>query len=118
MASIYHETARLAAWMVLVLPGIVMLGCDRPPPMNPEVPTEGKFSSSSRMSRTYPIPRANWSECESCSPRLRTIERSVVRYPAYRYEGKPPVLSGDSATVTVILKDAKTGDPAARYNGR
>ena len=46
------------------------------------------------------------------APDCEPSNEALLRYPAYHYEGKPPVQSGDSATVTVIVKDATTGEPA------
>ena len=113
MRSFYHETQRLAAWLVLILPGIVMLGCDRPPPLHPEVPTEVRilrlvadvddFAQTPRELKI--IPRLFAPGCEP-------TQETLSRFPDYHYEGKPPVQSGDSATVVVIIKDAKTGAPA------
>ena len=113
MGNIDRETRRLAAWMVLILPGIVAIGCDRPLSMKPEIPAERRilrlvedvddFAQTPRELKV--IPRLFAPGCEP-SPEV------LSRYPAYHYEGKPPVQSGDSATVTVIVKDAKTGDPA------
>jgi hypothetical protein len=56
-----------------------------------------------------------------CEPTGKALER----YTEYRYEGKSPVQQGESATVTVVLTDAQTGQPAGemqwslvRVNGR
>ena len=114
MRNIYHESGRLAAWAFLILPGIVTPGCDRPVALHPTVPTERQSSSSSRMSTTYSNPGQLPRHHKVVRPGLRTIKQALLAYPAYRYEGKPPVQSGDSATVTVIVKDAKTGIPRAR----
>ncbi len=113
MRNICHESRRLAAWAVLILPGIVTLGCDRPVALDPEVPAERRilrlvedvddFAQTPRELKV--IPRLFAPGCEPS-------DEALLRYPAYRYEGKPPVQSGDSATVTVIVKDAKTGTPA------
>ena len=99
--------------VVLVLPGIVTLGCDRPLPVNPEVPIEKRilmlvddvddFSQSKKeLERIKPL----------FAPGSEPSRETLLRYMAYRYEGKRPVLSGDSATVTVVIKEAKTGNPA------
>ncbi len=113
MYSIHPETRKLAAWTLLLLPGIVTLGCDRPPPLHPDVPVE------MRILRLV----ADVDDFAQTPSELKIIGRlfaagcapsgeALLRYSAYRYEGKPPVISGDSATVTVIVKDAKTGESA------
>jgi len=126
MRSIYHDIRRLPAWTILILPGILTLGCDRPLPIHPEVPTERQIiklvedvedvaHSPGELNRVKPL----------FAPGFGPSNEALLRYPAYRYEGKPPVLSGDSATVTVIVTDAKTGKPAGelqwsmtKVNGR
>ena len=45
------------------------------------------------------------------APGAGPSKATLSRYAAYQYEGKQPVLSGDSATVVVIVKGAKTGNP-------
>ena len=53
---------KLAAWFFLVLAGVVLLGCDQPVAMKPDVPTG--FSESCGPWRTWTIDRvrrANWS---------------------------------------------------------
>ncbi len=113
MWSIHPQTRRLAAWMVLILPGIVTLGCDRPLPLHPDVPAErpilrlvedvDDFAQTPRELKV--IPRLFAPGCEPSN-------ETLLRYGNYRYEAKRPVQSGDSATVTVIVKEAKTGNPA------
>ena len=112
MRSFCHETQRWAAWLVLILPGIVTLGCDQTPPVHPEVSAEVQilrlvadvddFAQTPRELKV--IPRLFASGCEPA-------KEALSRYPDYRYEGKPPVQSGDSATVVVVVKDTKTGQP-------
>ena len=46
------------------------------------------------------------------APGCEPSSEALLRYPEYHFEGKPPVQSGDSATVVVVVKDAKTGGPA------
>ena len=43
MWSIYPRPGELAAWLVLILPGISTLGCDRSPPLHPDVPAERRI---------------------------------------------------------------------------
>jgi hypothetical protein len=113
MRNLYHEVRRVAAWVVLVLPGIVTLGCDRPLPVNPEVPTAKRIlmlvedvddfsQSKDELERIKPL----------FAPGSGPSKEALPRYRAYRYEGKQVVQSGDSATVSVIVKEAKTGNPA------
>ena len=45
------------------------------------------------------------------APDSKPRKEDLARYADYRYEGKPPRQSGDSATVTVLVKSVKTGDP-------
>ncbi len=112
MQQFCHETRKVAAWVILILSGIVAPGCDRAPPANPDVPSERKilmlvedlddFSQSKkeleRIKRLF-------------VPGSQPSQEALSRYMAFRYEGQQPVQSGDSATVAVIVKDAKTGNP-------
>jgi len=45
-------------------------------------------------------------------PGSAPTSEALLRYMAYRYEGKPPVQSGDSASVMVVIKEATTGNLA------
>ncbi|MGA2253418.1 MAG: hypothetical protein ABSG53_02055 [Thermoguttaceae bacterium] len=112
MWCICREARKLAASVLLILPGILTLGCDRSPPVNPEVPTEKRilmlvedvddFSQSEKeLGRIKPL------FVLGSEPSKETL----LRYMAYRYDGQRAVQSGDSATVAVIVKDAKTGNP-------
>jgi hypothetical protein len=81
-------------------------------PLNPEVPAERRilrlvedvddFAQTPRELKV--IPRLFAPGCEPS-------KEALPRYAAYRYEGKSPVQSGDSATVAVIIKDAQTDQP-------
>ncbi len=113
MRCICHETGRLAVWVILILAGVVAPGCDRSPPVNPDVPTEKRIlmlvedvddfsQSKNELQRIKPL----------FVPGSEPSKETLLRYAAYRYEGKRPVQSGDSVTVVVIVKDAKTGNPA------
>ena len=113
MQGIYHRTRKLAAWLVLILPGMVTLGCDSPPPLNPEVSTEAKIRRlvddvddfAKTPKELAVIPRLFAPDCKHS-------KEALPRYADFHYEVKRIVQSGDSATVTVVVKDAKTGDPA------
>ncbi len=113
MREICDRTGRLAAWLVLILPGLLAAGCDRPPPPDREVPLNTRilwfvedvedFAHTEReLERIKPLFVAE----------AQPSKESLERYKAYHYEGKTPVVSGDSATVPVMLKDAETGEPA------
>ncbi|MGA2617496.1 MAG: hypothetical protein ABSF26_07800 [Thermoguttaceae bacterium] len=112
MRRLYHEAGRIAVWVVLILAGIVTPGCDRPPPLDPDVPTDKRIlmlvddvddfsQSKDELGRIRQL----------FVPESQPSRETLLRYVPYRYEGKPPVRSGDSATVTVMVKDAKTGNP-------
>jgi hypothetical protein len=99
--------------LLLLLPGIVTIGCERPVSLDPEVPAERRilrlvedvddFAQTPRELKV--IPRL-------FAPGREPSDKTLPRYADYRYEAKPPVQSGDSATVAVIIKDAKTDKPA------
>jgi hypothetical protein len=93
---------------------MLMAGCERPVARDPEVPTDVKIrrlvSDVDDFSQT---PR----ELKSAVPRLfapghKPSDEVLPRYADYRYKEKQPVQSGDSATISVVLKDAKSGGPA------
>ena len=104
---------KLAAWFFLVLAGVVLLGCDQPVAMKPDVPTDQRI--------LWPV--ADVDDRSSSPGELELMKKvfvpgnepdkkALLRYPAYRYQGTKIVQSGDTATVTVVLTDAKTGNPA------
>jgi hypothetical protein len=107
------ESTRILAGLSFVLLGSLTLGCDHPLPQHPDVPAERRilrlvedvddFAQTPRELKVIPRLFA-----PGCEPSKETLSR----YPAYHYEGKPPVQSGDSATVAVTVTDAKTGNPA------
>jgi hypothetical protein len=45
-------------------------------------------------------------------PGCEPSDKDLPKYTLFRYEGKSPVQHGDTATVTVVLKDAETAAPA------
>jgi hypothetical protein len=111
MRHICPETRRITAWAALILAGIATWGCDQPPPLNPVVPSDDRilmlvgdvddFSrDKSELERIIPL------FVKGSEPSKEALQG----YMAYRYEGKRPVQSGDSAIVVVVVKDAKTGD--------
>ncbi len=113
MRRLYREAGRVAAWVPLILAALVASGCNRAVPLNPDVPTDKRIlmlvgdvddfaQSKNELGRIKQL----------FAPGSEPSPQALRRYMAYRYEGKPPVLSGDSATVAVMVKDAKTGSPA------
>ncbi len=59
------------------------------------------------------------------APGCEPSDETLSRYADFRYEGKPPVLSGDSATLIVVVKRSKTGETVgevqwsmAKVNGK
>ena len=112
MRQIQHGTRKLAAWLVFFLPGMLTLGCDRPPPADPDVSTNTRilmFVNDIDDRAQHPNER----ELIKLQfvPGSEPSKELLARYADYHYEGKPPVVSGDSATVTVVVKDVKTGNP-------
>ena len=61
-----------------------------------------------RVSSPGESPLAKKIFAQGHEPSNRALERDT----AYRYQAKQPVQNGDSAKVTVVVKDAKTGQPA------
>jgi hypothetical protein len=113
MQGTYHETGRFSACLILLLTGIVTLGCDRPLPRKPEVPTDHQILRVVfDVDDMAPNPRELRRIPPLFAPGCEPSKEMLLRYGAYHYEGKLPVVSGDSATVTVIVKDGNTGDPA------
>jgi hypothetical protein len=107
------KSGKLAAWFFFVLAGVVVLGCDHPVEMKPDVPTDQRI--------LWPV--ADVDDRSSSPGELELMKKvfvpgsepdkkALLRYPAYRYQGTKIVQSGDTATVRVVLTDAKTGNPA------
>jgi len=100
-----------ALWTVLGLAAIATPSCDRALPLKPEVPTEQRI-----LMLVYDVDDLSQSkdELERIKPLFvpgaAPTAEGLLRYMAYRYEGKPPVQSGDSASVTVVVKEAATGN--------
>ncbi len=90
----------------------VAVGCSHNPSSDPDIPSVVKIGRLvSDMDDFAQTPR----ELKIAVPRLfapgsEPSEKDLPRYADYHYEGKPPVLNGDTATVVVIVKDAKTGN--------
>ena len=112
MRQIHHGTRKLAGWLVFLLPGMLTLGCDRPPPADPDVATSTRILM---FVNDIDDRAQNPNERELIKlqfvPGSEPSKELLARYADYHYEGKPPVVSGNSATVTVTLKDVKTGNP-------
>jgi hypothetical protein len=103
---------RLASGLLLVL-SVAATGCDRPPPRFPEVPIEVRIlwpvgDVDDRSSSPGELKLVKRVFVPGCEP----SDKDLPKYTLFRYEGKSPVQNGDSATVTVVLKDAETGAPA------
>jgi hypothetical protein len=112
MQYLYHETGKVAAWMVLILAGISVLGCDRPPPMNREVPVDQRIQWLVSDIDDFAQNADEWKLLQALFvPGPEHSREALSRFSAYRYEGKAPVLSGDSGTIAVTVKDAKTDKP-------
>jgi hypothetical protein len=101
----------------IVLITAVLLGCDRPPPLAPDVPTDFRishivfdvddFSQDPQELKTR-VPRL-------FAPGSEPSAEKLQRYSAYHYEAKEPVISGDSATINVTIKDAKSGESRGEF---
>jgi hypothetical protein len=112
MWQIHHGARKLAVWLVILLPGMLTLGCDRPLPPDPDISTgelvEMLIDAVDDFSHH---PKEVDRIKQLFIPGSEPSKEALARYSDYHYEGKPPVVSGDSATVTVTLKDVKTGNP-------
>jgi hypothetical protein len=103
----------LAARLFFLAVGGLSMGCDRPLSRNPEVPIEKLIlrpiedvdDRASTPGDLQLVPRV-------FAPGSQPTKDALKRYAAYRYQGSHVVQSGDSATVTVAITDAKTGNPA------
>jgi hypothetical protein len=113
MRNINPEVESPALWVVLILAGIVTLGCDRPPPLNPEVPAEKRILMLVEDVDDFSQDKNELERIKRLFvPGSAPSKEALLRYMAYRYEGNRPVQSGDSATVVVVIKEAKTGNAA------
>jgi hypothetical protein len=101
----------------VTLPIAAMIGCGHPAASDPYVPTDVKISRLVLdMDDFSQDPR----ELEIAVPRLFAVgcepsEKELHRYGGYHYEGKPPVQKGDTATVVVIIKNAKSGNSEGEF---
>jgi hypothetical protein len=106
------ESKKLAVLFLTLLVGLP-LGCEHAAPQKPEVPAEVVILR----------PIEDVDDRASLPNGLQLIKRVFVagsepsdkalpRYAAYRYKGSQVIQSGESATVTVSLTEAKTGNPA------
>jgi len=113
MRQIYPEFGP-CAWTILVLGGIVTFGCDRPLPVHPDVPTEKRILMLVEDVDDLSQDKTELERIKGLFvPGSAPSKEALLRYMAYRYEGKPPARSGDSATVVVVIKEAKTGNRVA-----
>ncbi len=107
------RTWRFAVSTSLIVAGFLMGGCDRSPPMNPDISIDQHVTwlvrdIDDRVSSPGELPLAKKIFAQGHEPSKEALQR----YTAYRYQAKQPVQNGDSAKVTVVVKDAKTGQPA------
>ena len=88
------------------------LGCKDAPVSDPDIPESLKIARlvdmvddfASEPDEVKLVPRL-------FAPGSEPSANDLPRYSDYRYEGKPAVFKGDTATVVVMVKDAKTGNP-------
>ena len=93
----------------LVLLMTATLGCGSSPPLDPEIPADeaiGRLISkvdkyAHRPQEITVIPEFF---AVGCAPSTIALQRFAV----YRYEGKPPLRSGNTATVAVTVKDVRS----------
>ncbi len=90
---------------------VSLVGCGKSPSSDlPYTSTSAKIGSLvSDMDDFAQSP----SEIEMAVPRLfapgcEPSEKDLPRYADYHYEGKPPIQNGDTATIVVVVKGAKT----------
>jgi hypothetical protein len=102
-----HTTPRALLLIVLFLAATA--GCDKPPPVEPDVPADEAISGLFiKINKLAGKPQAmtlfKWYFVPGCEP----AENARQAYAGYRYDAKPPEVSGDTATIAVTVKDAKT----------
>ena len=112
-----RRIARGARCIALLLPVVAVVGCNRPLPVDPDVPTEVRIRQLVRDVDDF---AHDPYELKLCVPRLfvsgcEPSETDLQRYANYSYEEKPPVWHGDTATMVVNLKDAKTGSSLGEF---
>jgi len=101
---------RLFVLYIFFLPSVFAIGCNRTPPLDPDVPADARIA---RLLLDVDDFAQDPDELKSKVPRLfapgcAPSEKELQRYAAYRYEAKPAVRSGDTATAIVTVKDAKS----------
>ncbi len=104
MRSMLDQIRSVSAWSILLLPAIITLGCDHSPPLDPDVPSQQRilrlvldvddFAQTPKELKIIPRLFAAGSE---------PSKDTLPRYANYHYEGKPPVISGVSATISVVI---------------
>jgi hypothetical protein len=104
---------------LFVLLALATLGCECPMTKNPEVPLEKLIlwpieDLDDRASSPHDLPLISKVFAKGSEP----AKNVLPRFAAYHYQGSHIVQSGDSATVTVALTDAKTGSPAGEVVAR
>jgi hypothetical protein len=86
-----------------------MTGCDSPPPLEPEIPADQAIRRLvSKVDKYAHRQMEITNMADSFAPGCKPSEKDLSRYTAYHYENKPPVRSGDTATVVVTVKNAKS----------
>jgi hypothetical protein len=108
----YYRIRGLAACLLL-FPFVISLGCDRPPALHPDIPEEELmrrpvFDVDDRSSEPAELPLMKKVFAPGCEP----SDADLPKFTAYRYAAKSFAPSGDTATVTVALTNAKTKAPA------
>jgi hypothetical protein len=106
-----HRNARLFI-LLIALYLTTTLGCKDAPVSDPDIPESLKIARlvdmvddfASEPDEAYLVPRL-------FAPGSEPSAKDLPRYSEYRYEGKPAVFKGDTATVVVMVKDAKTEKP-------
>ena len=107
MSEVAKFTSLLSALIVLA----TIVGCDRPPSRDPDVPTDVKIRRlvwdvddfSQEAGEIKQVPRL-------FAPESQPDAKQLQRYAEFRYEVKQLAQSADAATLTVGLKDAKSGE--------
>ena len=119
MRNINPEVESPALWVVLILAGIVTLGCNRPPPLNPEVPTEERILMLVEDVDDF---SQNKNELERIKqlfvPGSAPSKEALLRYMAYRYEGNRPSSPATRPPWSSLSRKPRRAMPRARCNGR
>ena len=116
-----RDNGRLLFLLFAMQMGVAGVGCSQNPLSDPDAFLLRWVKIGSPRQR-YGRLRSNPSASSKIAvlaprrlPACEPSEKDLPRDADYHYEGKPPVRNGDTATVVVVVKDAKTGNSVGEF---